>query len=370
MNDIEYNNILDTTEVNREIIYLGYILLLGREPEDEEIGEHISKNKSVTNFRNTILQTEEFNTRYIKIITRSDEFISEGPEIVNASIDEALNAIIWSYKIVLGRNPENRSVVELHAKNLLESGLSYIKQGVNSISCGEFKISFISISLFSDLIVLNGPFKGLVYPQYESVGSVIAPKLLGSYEMELHPIIDEVIKKNYDSVVDIGCAEGYYAIGLGKMMPNTSIFAFDTFDKARILCERMAELNGVNVDIGAFCTKDTLMNLKLGTKSLIISDCEGYELQLFDDKTVTRLKNHDFLIEVHDPLNKYDTTKKMLSAFSRHHNLTVIQSIDDVTKPYLYDFSELENLSFEERRGILAEGRMQIMKWIFATSKN
>src|ERR1035441_10269867 len=57
--------------------------------------------------------------------------------------------------------------------------------------------------------VLNGPFEGMRYLQ-ASVGSVLSPKLVGSYEAELHPFIERVTSGRYDIVVDIGCAEGYY----------------------------------------------------------------------------------------------------------------------------------------------------------------
>src|SRR6478672_6897407 len=64
------------------------------------------------------------------------------------------------------------------------------------------------------LVVQHGPFKGMKYPGVNSVGSALIPKLLGSYERELHPLIDSICAGQYDQVVDIGCAEGYYAVGL------------------------------------------------------------------------------------------------------------------------------------------------------------
>jgi hypothetical protein len=45
-----------------------------------------------------------------------------------------------------------------------------------------------------------------------AVGSALAPKLIGSYEAELHPIFDRIFRKPYKRVIDIGCAEGYYAV--------------------------------------------------------------------------------------------------------------------------------------------------------------
>jgi hypothetical protein len=53
---------------------------------------------------------------------------------------------------------------------------------------------------------------------YGSIGalcSTFIPKIIGSYECELHPAIEEIIVNNYAEVWDVGCAEGYYAVGSG-----------------------------------------------------------------------------------------------------------------------------------------------------------
>ncbi|MFQ3224326.1 MAG: hypothetical protein ACI8Z5_000574 [Lentimonas sp.] len=62
----------------------------------------------------------------------------------------------------------------------------------------------------------------------------------------------------------------------------------------------MAKLNNVTIETEGFCTDQTIETLKLGDKSLIISDCEGYESTLFTPALCTYLKGHDLLIECHD----------------------------------------------------------------------
>ena len=41
--------------------------------------------------------------------------------------------------------------------------------------------------------VLNGPFRGMKYPGDSITARHAAPKLLGSFETELHPIIHEAV---------------------------------------------------------------------------------------------------------------------------------------------------------------------------------
>jgi hypothetical protein len=77
--------------------------------------------------------------------------------------------------------------------------------------------------LFPTLRVAGGPFQGLHYPHRRSVGSAPLPKLLGSYESELHAALEQLLTEEHETVVDIGCAEGYYAVGLGLRLSKAEI---------------------------------------------------------------------------------------------------------------------------------------------------
>ena len=76
--------------------------------------------------------------------------------------------------------------------------------------------------IVSSLKVLNGPFEGMQYPNFESYGSASWPKLLGTYESELTNAILAKKDTDYSSIVDIGCAEGYYAVP-GQDVPNQGL---------------------------------------------------------------------------------------------------------------------------------------------------
>ena len=223
-------------------------------------------------------------------------------------------------------------------------------------------------SLFPDLIVRNGPFRGMIYPSREAAGSEFYPKILGSYEQELHETLAYITRQPYSAVVDVGCAEGYYAVGLGLILKNARIYAFDTNSDARSMCAKMAEINGVEVTTGGHCDKEILLDLNLGSKALIFSDCEGYENRLFDRDIAQKHSNHDFLIETHDFL-EIATTRDILSAFQDTHECSVIESVDDIMKAYTYEFDELKDFDLGERLRILSERRPTIMRWIFAKSK-
>ena len=88
-----------------------------------------------------------------------------------------------------------------------------------------------------ELKVQFGPFKDLKYAKALAAGSAILPKLTGTYEDELHPFIDMMITQQPDLVIDIGCAEGYYANGMAMRLPDTEVWAIDTDTYALELCK-------------------------------------------------------------------------------------------------------------------------------------
>lgn len=75
--------------------------------------------------------------------------------------------------------------------------------------------------------VLQGPLRGLDFTEQSAERCHIA-KLLGCYEQPLQPYITTAIEKDYATILNIGCAEGYYAVGLARAMPGTTSLALDT----------------------------------------------------------------------------------------------------------------------------------------------
>jgi precorrin-6B methylase 2 len=229
--------------------------------------------------------------------------------------------------------------------------------------------SAILQDLFPELVVANGPFRGLRYPRAQSFRTLL-PKLLGTYEAELHPVIAEVLQRDYSTVVDIGCAEGYYAIGLGRALTKARVYAFDTDTRARESCGAMAALNGIaeRVVLGGTCDPQALRALDLGRKALIFVDCEGYERALFTPELAAFLAPHDLIIEAHDFID-INISADLKRIFDATHQIRCIKSIDDIEKAHTYDLPELKPYRLAERHLILAERRPTIMEWLYLTSK-
>ena len=224
-------------------------------------------------------------------------------------------------------------------------------------------------ALSPTLTVLHGPFAGMRYPAARAAGSALVPKILGSYERELHAVIERIVSTGYSDIVDVGCAEGWYAVGLAMRLPGARVHAFDTDADARALCIEMASANGVGDRVGVhgLCDGDTLLSLGLGPRALIVSDCEGYEAELFTPVVAGQLARHDLLIEVHDR-DDPELGERLREHFRPTHDPVVVDSIDDTRKLRSYEFVELTSYPVATRRDALSEGRGMVMEWLFLVS--
>lgn len=151
------------------------------------------------------------------------------------------------------------------------------------------------------LKVQSGPFRGLNYlPQ--STGSALPPKLMGVYEKELHQTIRKWISYAPRNIIDIGAAEGYYAVGLAVALPTTKITAFEQNAEGQRMLGEMAALNNIRDRIqikGLACRNDLINMLKDDPYLFIIMDIEGGEHEFFDYEIVKSSINAHLLIEIH-----------------------------------------------------------------------
>lgn len=212
--------------------------------------------------------------------------------------------------------------------------------------------------------VLHGPFAGLNYTR-KAAGSAFAPKLIGSYERELHPVWENVLKNSYDLVVDIGCAEGYYAVGLAKHLPNSpKVIAFDMDDEARLLCRELSIKNGVSHQVEVMGTCDVAaLGRVLKNRSLVICDCEGAEVDLLDIDQIPALAQAEIVVELHDFL-RTGVTETLTTRFAATHEIELIDSAQP--DPSLY--AELEILT-PEQRAIALDERAEPMQWAWMKPK-
>lgn len=212
--------------------------------------------------------------------------------------------------------------------------------------------------------VLAGPFKGMLYTG-KAAGSLAVPKLVGSYEMELNTIIESAIGRRPSMIIDIGVAEGYYAIGFARRLAEAAVHGFDTDPVARSKCLAMARLNGVEerVRIHGSCDPASLHDL-LTPGSLVICDCEGYEFELLDPSKVPALLCSDAIVEMHEHTRPGLTTA-IVERFRSTHRVQLISS----QSRQATDFPCLDFLKPADQARALDEMRVYPQQWAYLTAE-
>lgn len=214
------------------------------------------------------------------------------------------------------------------------------------------------------LVVSSGPFAGLRYTRRTAVGRVVA-KLLGSYEEELHEALDELVRAAPARIVNVGSAEGYYAVGLALALPRARVAAFESDARRRKLCGELAVANGVagRVTLFGTCSAATLAALPEPAQ-LVVCDCEGAETDVLRPEAVAWLRRASLVVELHDAFVP-GTTQTLRQRFDPTHAWRLVSARPRDPGRY----AALAGLRAEDAREALDEdrrdrdGRPLVMQW-------
>lgn len=168
--------------------------------------------------------------------------------------------------------------------------------------------------------VRSGPFKGMDYVVQSAEGAIL-PRLLGIYERELHPALYQLASERIDHVIDVGCAEGYYAVGLARLLPGARVHAYDIDETARRRCGILARANGVadRVQVSGEFKGDRFDEFK-GSRVLVFVDAEGFEDELLQPDLYPALADFDIIVETH-PMNRPGITNRLIERFASTHTI-------------------------------------------------
>ena len=239
----------------------------------------------------------------------------------------------------------SRRLIEHQASTL---GLNSLARAISKITRGK---------------VVAGPFAGMRL-DYELFPVHASPKFLGTYEQELHDVIESAIQLDPRYVLNIGCAEGFYAVGLAIRLVNAQIFAADADPKALRATLKNAELNGVSGRVSAvgIVQPGQFHRYLKPDVSLLLMDCEGAEFHLLDPRNDAVLLRTNILVEIHTAIgDKCDIIRR----FALTHNVCdVSPSVRTVSDIRVGSIAGIDLLSAaDERRG-------DHTSWLFLKSKS
>jgi hypothetical protein len=172
----------------------------------------------------------------------------------------------------------------------------------------------------------------------EAVCGVASPKIMGVYESELAPFLLKWSAIPFEHIIDVGAAEGYYAVGCAMLWPRAIVTAFESSEEGRRFLARNVELNRLQsrIKIVGNCGPEQLQAAMLnGQRSLVIMDVEGAEGHLLNPENIPDLTNAHIIVEIHDFVD--DKLGEIVS--SRLKSSHVIQEVRTRRRTF-WDFYE------------------------------
>ncbi len=212
--------------------------------------------------------------------------------------------------------------------------------------------------------IAGGLFAGMDYVADAAEGALM-PRLLGTYESELHPHIAAIAGQGLDCVIDVGCAEGYYAVGLARMMPGVVVHAHDIDPKARAACADLAARNGVadRVMIGGEFRPDGFQAFA-GRRVLVVVDAEGAEVDILQPALSPALAGMTVIVETHD-LYRPGALAAMTERFSPTHDILRVDQ-----QPKTFDMPDwLRDLPHLDQLLAVWEWRENPTPWLIMTPR-
>jgi hypothetical protein len=208
--------------------------------------------------------------------------------------------------------------------------------------------------------VQSGIFEGMQYTPSAILSRHATPMLIGQYERQIYPALIEASERT-GLVIDIGHAEGYFAVGFA--LRGKRVVAFDIDPAERRICREMAKLNGVSdrISFRRWCSPETLRALTGTERALIISDIDGGEIDLFQPELIASLRHCDLVVELHAQTPQEN--QPFVDLFRDSHSIEVI---DHPREPAGVDL--IASLGAEAPR--MAHEYRWMQQWMIARVKN
>lgn len=214
--------------------------------------------------------------------------------------------------------------------------------------------------------VAYGPLKGLQLLNDSWWGSPDkASMLLGLYEREVLETLLSTGCRQKSFFIDVGAADGYYAVGLARNLYYQKCFCFEINEKGRKTIKENALKNGVANKVEIFGAADSDLYKALPHECLsdavMLIDVEGAEFSILNADFLYQFRRSYIVIEIHNWVEGFEEKYfSLLHAASKHFYISrLMPKVRDVT-----GFSELDDFTDDNRFLICSEGRPNVMRFL------
>jgi hypothetical protein len=221
--------------------------------------------------------------------------------------------------------------------------------------------------------IIAGPFAGMTLHRSRYTPHYYLGFILGSHELEIRPAIEQIVARRYRTILNVGAADGYYAVGFARRLPSTRVVAFEENTRIHPLLARSAEANGVRaqIDIRGRCDLGNFGQEleRAGDDVLVLTDIEGGEFEVLDPEVVPGLRRADILVESHDAVVP-GCTEALIARFSATHHIQRYHARARLLSDFPGGF--LPSLARIAPQAVVAgmdERRTGIQEWLYLIAK-
>lgn len=214
--------------------------------------------------------------------------------------------------------------------------------------------------------VQYGPFRGLRLSEETWWGRAdLGAMVLGLYEKEILNEILSIRRDQYDTFIDIGAADGYYACGLLSCGKVRRAICFEESAAGRKVIAENWTRNGSpgTLEIYGTATCDSIHLLSDVTPSrcLILIDIEGSEFELISPSFLESIRGATVIIEIHNWAARFaERYPEFLRLCSEHFSISAMERVERPTA----HLSELRDFTDDNRLLLASEGRPCLMRFL------
>ncbi len=212
--------------------------------------------------------------------------------------------------------------------------------------------------------VIQGIFKGLKLNRDTWWGkSDLGSQCLGLYEKEILDFISSQV--SYEVFLDIGAADGYYALGMlhSKLAKHSICFEMSNKGQQSIKDNWVLNNKPGKLDIFGEANENSICEIAatLPENTLILIDIEGFEFSLLTPKVISILNKFTIIIEIHNWVTDF-TSKyvKLLNMLNIYYDIKIINPIERNT----HDIPLLRSFTDDNRLLVTSERRPCLMRFL------
>lgn len=211
--------------------------------------------------------------------------------------------------------------------------------------------------------VAHGPFAGVRLSEESLWGADVAAMLLGLYEQEVVARIANR-RKPWDLFINVGAADGFYAVGCLTSGIAMRCIAFESDPRAQEILRATAAANGVldRLEIRGAAGTEDLLQIAPESDTIVLIDIEGQEFDVLTQAALAHLRGTEVIVEVHEwAVRKADDVERLVETARRAGFFLEWISTGPRDPGAI---PEIAHLKDDDRWIICSEGRPRPMRWL------